>query len=142
MAPAVGRPVALTMGEPAGIGGELTLKAWLARDAERLPPFFVVDDPARLAALAGGLGLTVPVRAIEAPKDAERAFPVALPVLPERLPQAATPGRPDPANAPAVIAAIRRAVELTRDGSAAAVVTNPIQKKVLMDAGFVHAGHT
>jgi len=142
MSPVEGRPVALTMGEPAGIGGELSLKAWLARTRERLPAFFAIDDPTRLAALAGRLGLKVPVRAIEAPDDAARVFPVALPVLPEPLPQPATPGRPDPANAPAVIASIRRAVELARDGAAAAVVTNPIQKKVLMDAGFAHAGHT
>jgi 4-hydroxythreonine-4-phosphate dehydrogenase len=142
MTPAEGRPVALTMGEPAGIGGELSLMAWLARDAERLPVFFAIDDPARLVALAGRLGLSVPVRAIEQPKDAARVFPAALPVLPEPLPRPAVPGRPDPANAPAVIASIRRAVALAQDGSAAAVVTNPIQKKVLMDAGFAHAGHT
>jgi 4-hydroxythreonine-4-phosphate dehydrogenase len=142
MAMAERRPVALTMGEPAGIGGELSLKAWLARDSDRLPVFFAIDDPARLTALGAGLGLSVPVRAIDAPADAARVFAAALPVLPETLPRPAVPGRPDPANAPAVIASIRRAVELARDGAAAAVVTNPIQKKVLLDAGFAHAGHT
>ena len=142
MAAAQGRPVALTMGEPAGIGGELSLKAWLARDAERLPPFFAIDDPARLAALGVALGLKAPVRAIEHPADAAAVFAAALPVLPESLPRPAVPGRPDPANAPAVLASIRRAVALARAGSAAAVVTNPIQKKVLIDAGFGHAGHT
>ncbi|MGE5147383.1 MAG: 4-hydroxythreonine-4-phosphate dehydrogenase PdxA [Candidatus Eiseniibacteriota bacterium] len=142
MKTAEGRPVALTMGEPAGIGGELSLKAWLARDTERVPAFFAIDDPARLAALGTSLGLKAPVRAIEKPADAARVFAGALPVLPETLPRPAAPGRPDPANAPAVIASIRRAVELALAGEASAVVTNPIQKKVLMDAGFAHAGHT
>ena len=139
---AEGRPVALTMGEPAGIGGELSLKAWRARDAERLPPFFAIDDPARLSALGASLGLETPIRVIESPAEAARVFPSALPVLPESLAVPVAPGRPDPANAGAVLGSIRRAVALARAGQAAAVVTNPIQKKVLIDAGFGHAGHT
>jgi 4-hydroxythreonine-4-phosphate dehydrogenase len=142
MAPAQGLPVALTMGEPAGIGGELSLKAWLAREAGRLPAFFVIDDPARLAGLGAALRLQAPVRAIESPADAARVFAAALPVLPEALAVPVVPGRPDPVNAPAVLGSIRRAVALARAGEAAAVVTNPIQKKVLIDAGFGHAGHT
>ncbi len=134
-------PLALTMGEPAGIGGEIALKAWqTARDS--LPPFFLLDDPSRLTALAKHLGWDVPVIAIAAAEDADNVFPSALPVLPVKLPRAVEPGKPDSANAPAVIEAIRRAIELTQAGRAGAVVTNPIHKKVLYDAGFKHPGHT
>ena len=132
-------PLALTMGEPAGIGGEITLKAWRERAA---PPFFVIDDPARLIALAQATGLDVPVREIRDPGEAARAFSNALPVLAQPLPRAPVPGRPDPANAPAVIAAIERAVTLVRNRQASAVVTNPIQKETLYDAGFAYPGHT
>ena len=65
-------PLAVTMGEPAGVGGELTLKAWMARDATR--PFFAIDDPGRLAALAGALGLAIPVRQIADPNEAAAVF--------------------------------------------------------------------
>ncbi|HZS83610.1 MAG TPA: 4-hydroxythreonine-4-phosphate dehydrogenase PdxA [Stellaceae bacterium] len=133
--------VALTMGEPAGIGGEIALQAWLRRD-EGVPCFFAIDDADRLAALARGLGWTVPVRAIAAPEDAPEIFPKALPVLPLALPHQVVAGRPDAANAPAVIAAIDNAVALARAGRAAAVVTNPINKKCLYAAGFRHPGHT
>ncbi|MGH6720417.1 MAG: 4-hydroxythreonine-4-phosphate dehydrogenase PdxA [Alphaproteobacteria bacterium] len=134
-------PLAVTMGEPAGIGGDLVLAAW-ARARDSLPPFVVLDDPDRLGALAERLGLSVPVRVIDAPAEAERCFPDALPVLPVRLARAAVPGRLDAANAPAVIDAIRRAVALAMAGQVGAVVTNPIHKKVLIDAGFRHPGHT
>lgn len=135
-------PLALTMGEPAGIGGEIALKAWQALRAGSGPVFFALDDPGRLAALARQLGWNIPVAAIAAPEEAAGVFPRALPVLPLALPRAVAPGKPDPANAAAVIAAIRRAVELAQAGRAAAVVTNPIHKKVLYDAGFPHPGHT
>lgn len=135
-------PLALTMGEPAGIGGEITLKAWRARVTDAIPPFFAIDDPARLATLARTIGIDVPVREIDDPGEAQRVFPDALPVLAQALPHPTIPGRPDPANAPAVIAAIERAVTLVRSGRASAVVTNPIQKETLYDAGFAYPGHT
>ena len=133
-------PLAVTMGEPAGIGGELSLKAWLARDKTR--PFFAIDDPARLAALASTLGLAVPVREITAPHDAASAFATALPVLSVKLEVPARHGQPDPANAPATLAAIERAVQMAQAGTIAGFATNPIQKKTLQDAGFRHPGHT
>jgi 4-hydroxythreonine-4-phosphate dehydrogenase len=129
------------MGEPAGIGGEIALKAWLRR-AEGVPPFALIDDPGRLAALAGALGLEVPLRAIGAAGAARDTFSAALPVLAEPLPVAVVPGRPSPATAAAVIRAVERAAQLALAGAAAAIVTNPIQKKPLYDAGFPHAGHT
>ena len=139
--PAGQRPLVVTMGEPAGIGGEIALKAWLARD-NGLPPFFLVDDAARLRALAGDLGLRVPVRTISGAADAVALFAEALPVLDRPLPCPARPGQPEPANAAAVTDAIETAVTLVRSGAASAVVTNPIHKKVLYDAGFRFPGHT
>ena len=135
-------PLALTMGEPAGIGGEITLLAWLRRDRDRVPEFFALDDPARLERLARACGLEARVRQIAAPEEAASVFSQALPVLPVSLPQAVTAGRPDPANAPAVIAAITDAVGLVTAGRAGALVTNPIQKETLYAAGFRHPGHT
>ncbi|ANC91568.1 4-hydroxythreonine-4-phosphate dehydrogenase PdxA [Azospirillum humicireducens] len=135
-------PLALTMGEPAGIGGDITLKAWAARHELAVPPFVVLDDPDRLSALAATLGMTVPVREVESPGEAVGLFNQALPVLPVRLDNPVVAGTPNPANGAAVIASIDRAVALVQAGKAAAVVTNPIQKSSLYAAGFRHPGHT
>lgn len=136
------RPLALTMGEPAGIGGEIALKAWLERDTNRVPPFYLIDDPGHLEALKGRLGWPVSLRPIETPEEALAAFHDALPVLVHPLPRQPVPGTPQRDNAPAVIAAIDLAVEHVQSGRAEAIVTNPIHKKVLVDAGFRHVGHT
>lgn len=146
------RPLALTMGEPAGIGGEITLQTWLASSpasppgnplgSSSIPSFFTIDDPARLNALADTLGLAVPISVIETPADASAVFTKALPVLPMKLPKASKPGELQPENAQAVLDSIGTAVRLTLKGQAAAVVTNPIHKQVLYDAGFRHPGHT
>jgi 4-hydroxythreonine-4-phosphate dehydrogenase len=137
-----GAPLALTMGEPAGIGGEIALMAWAARQERAVPPFVLLDDPARLAALAARIGLAVPLETIADPAEAPAVFPRALPVQPMALDHPVEPGRPDPANGAMVIAAIERAVALVRSGAAAAVVTNPIQKSALYQAGFRYPGHT
>ncbi|MSO77080.1 MAG: 4-hydroxythreonine-4-phosphate dehydrogenase PdxA [Alphaproteobacteria bacterium] len=129
------------MGEPAGIGGEITLKAWLGRGAG-LPPFLALDDPEHLARLARHLGLDVPIGVIDGPEAALALFQRALPVLPCRLAAVAEPGRANPANAAAVIASIDRAVALAIAGRVAGVVTNPIHKLLLYGAGFRHPGHT
>ena len=134
-------PLALTMGEPAGIGGEITLAAWLRR-GEGVPPFFALDDPDRLAALARRLGLAVPIREIGIAEEAVGCFADALPVLPVILAARVEPGHPSGVNAAAVVAAIERAVALVRSGQAAALVTNPIHKETLYTAGFRHPGHT
>ena len=129
-------PLALTMGDPAGIGAEIALAARSSGAVRH--PFFLIDDPDRLAGLAAG-----PVQAIERPEDAPAAFGRALPVLPHPLPAPAIPGRPDPANAAATVATIERAVTCVQAGRAAAVVTNPINKKALYEgAGFAFPGHT
>ena len=137
----VARPLAVTMGEPAGIGGEIALKAWLDRRKD-VPAFYMIDDPERLAALDRRLGWLVPVRSIDAPDRAAAIFDKALPVLPIGMPVCGQPGRPDPADAPAILGAIETAVGDVRSGRAAALVTNPIHKDSLYRAGFHHPGHT
>jgi 4-hydroxythreonine-4-phosphate dehydrogenase len=135
------RPLALTMGEPAGIGGEITLKAWLRRD-ECVPPFYLIDDPDRIVRLADTLGWDVPVRVLKSREQARAVFPDALPVAPISGAPAAKPGHPDPADQALVLRAIETAVDDVRTGRAAAVVTNPINKDALYRAGFRHPGHT
>jgi len=125
------------MGDPAGIGGELTLKAWKALRGTG-PAFAALDDPDRLHALDPD----VPIRAVGSLEEASRMFGGALPVLETRLAAPATPGRPDPANAGPVLASIEHAVRLAQTGMAAGVVTNPISKATLYEAGFPHPGHT
>lgn len=134
-------PLAVTMGEPAGIGGELTLMAWHARDAQSRP-FFIIDDPARIATLATRTGIATPIEIIDHPQRTAEIFARALPVLPLTEPVVATNGAPDPSTAGAVQESIRRAVELTCAGHAAAVITNPIQKETMYAAGFTFPGHT
>jgi 4-hydroxythreonine-4-phosphate dehydrogenase len=131
--------VALTLGDPAGIGGEIALKAWAAlRERE---PFFLIGDLGHMERLADRLGLEV--REIGEPETAALAMPFGLPVLHHPLPRPASPGRPDPANAAAVVEIIARGVDLVRGGRAPALCTNPIQKKALQDgAGFAFPGHT
>lgn len=120
-------PVALTMGEPAGIGGEIALKAWM-RLAEHQPAFFVIDDHIRLRALADGMGLKAPVAVISHAREAHRIFRHALPVLDIGSAVEAIPGIPSSTTAAAVVESISRAVSLVRSGEASAVCTNPIQK--------------
>jgi 4-hydroxythreonine-4-phosphate dehydrogenase len=130
------------MGEPAGIGGEITLMAWRAAQAEALPAFAVLDEAARLQRLAARLGLSVPIAVIAKPSEAPAAFTHGLPVLNRPLAAAPAPGCPDPLNAPAVIAAIDEAADLVLTGEASAMVTNPIHKASLYAAGFSAPGHT
>lgn len=132
-----GLPLALTMGDPAGIGGEISIGAWRAL-RQTGPAFFLLDDPARLAAIDPACPLAI----IDDPSQAEAAFADALPVLPTPLAVPARPGQPDSANAQPVIASIRRATELAMAGNAGGIVTNPINKAVLYGAGFAYPGHT
>jgi 4-hydroxythreonine-4-phosphate dehydrogenase len=124
--------LALTMGDPAGVGGEIAAGAWRAL-RESGPAFVALADPDWLGGFA-------PVRIIARPDEAR--FAEAIPVLPVALATKATPGHPDPGNAPAIIASIERAVRLAQSGACAGVVTSPISKAVLQAAGFPHPGHT
>jgi 4-hydroxythreonine-4-phosphate dehydrogenase len=135
------RPLLLTQGDPAGIGPELTLKAWLQRNEAALPPFAVIADPVHLERVARDQGWNVPIASVE-PSQIASVFAQALPVIPLKASVAALPGQPDAAWAPSVIESIETAVSLVRSGTASALVTNPIAKHVLYDAGFKHPGHT
>lgn len=134
-------PLALTLGEPGGIGPDITLAAWLGRRALGLPPFFVTGDVASLVARARALGLEVPISEVS-PAAATSAFTEVLPVVPTGVIATATPGRPDASSGPAARAAIDMAVRLVQSGEASAVVTNPISKAVLYADGFAFPGHT
>ena len=135
-------PLALTQGDPSGIGPELALQAWLQlHERSGAPSFFVVGDPAHLAAAASRLGHVVPI--VECgPEEAVARFATALPVVATGRPVRGRPGHPEVADAPGTIAAIDIAVGAVRTGRARAVVTNPISKHVLHQAGFIHPGHT
>jgi 4-hydroxythreonine-4-phosphate dehydrogenase len=135
------RPLALTFGEPAGIGPDITLAAWEKRDVFALPPFYLLADPDFLAQRARHLGLDTPIRVVE-PGEAIDAFATALPVVALSERATAQPGHPDQSSAPAAIASIRRAVADVFAGRAHAVVTNPVAKAVLYRTGFAEPGHT
>lgn len=132
-------PLALTLGDPAGIGPEIIVKAWQAL-RDHGPAFFVVGD-ARALTSATGVE-RVPVRAISTPDETLDAFPTALPVLDLPLQTAAVPGRPESASASSVIRWIETAVGLALSGTVRAVVTAPIAKAPLYQAGFTFPGHT
>jgi 4-hydroxythreonine-4-phosphate dehydrogenase len=141
MSGAGGLPLALTIGEPAGIGPDLTLAVWRHRAELDLPPFYLIGDAEFLAARAAALGLDVPF-AVVVPEEACDAFTRALPIVSLGLPATASPGRPDETSAPAAITSIRRAVGDVLAGRAAGIVTNPIAKNVLYRSGFAEPGHT
>ena len=135
------RPVALTMGDPAGIGGEITLMAW--RDhRQHLPAFATFDDPDRLTRLAETTGITCPVQTINELADAESVCPNALPVMPLSKTVNSLPGEDSTADGAMVIESIDRAIDVAADGSAAGLATNPIQKSRLYKVGFSSPGHT
>jgi len=129
------------MGDPAGIGGELTLRAWLALRGNG-HSFVALDDPQRLVSLARTLDLDVPIEVVQGPSAAGGVFAGALPVMPVPLAVQPLAGRPDDANAPAIVASIERAAALSLSGAAGGVVTNPINKAALYRAGFAFPGHT
>jgi 4-hydroxythreonine-4-phosphate dehydrogenase len=152
-------PIALTMGDPAGIGGELSLRVWLTQSGltqrgltqsgltarglpQTAPCLVALDDPDRLASLAKTLDLDVPIRIVDQAAEAVAIYAEALPVMPVRLAEPPTPGHPNPANAGAVVKSIERATALCLSGEAAAMVTNPINKAALYQAGFHYPGHT
>jgi 4-hydroxythreonine-4-phosphate dehydrogenase len=133
------RALALTIGEPAGIGCDIALAAWqLRRD---LPAFYLIADPRHVAARAMAIGQTIPIETVT-PEEAGARFAHALPIVPLEERATAEPGRPDASSAAVSLASIRRAVRDVVQGRAAAVVTNPIAKSVLYRAGFSDPGHT
>jgi 4-hydroxythreonine-4-phosphate dehydrogenase len=135
------RPLALTLGEPAGIGPDITFAAWRRRSELGLPPFYLLADPDFVARRARQMAPDVAVAVVE-PASASATFATLLPVVDIAVAVSAEPGHPDQSSAPAAIAAIRRAVADVGTGAASAIVTNPIAKNVLYRSGFAEPGHT
>ncbi|MBO6719308.1 MAG: 4-hydroxythreonine-4-phosphate dehydrogenase PdxA [Rhizobiaceae bacterium] len=134
-------PLALSCGEPSGIGPEISAMAWLRRAENGTPPFFLVGDPALTVERARAAGVDLTVAECD-PTEAERLFSGALPVVPLERRLQNRPGMPAPENAQGVIESIDRCAGYVRDRQAAALVTNPIAKKALYAAGFGYPGHT
>jgi 4-hydroxythreonine-4-phosphate dehydrogenase len=136
------KPIAVTMGEPAGIAPDITLQAWLSLRTKYGPGFFIIGDLQVLRSRAKRLGLKVELAAVDTIPEASDMFRKALPVLTNRVAHEPDPGVIVAANAKAVIGSIESAVALALDGNVSAIVTNPIQKSVLYAQGFEHTGHT
>jgi 4-hydroxythreonine-4-phosphate dehydrogenase len=130
------------MGDPAGIGPEITLRAWLERSDRGLGPFLVFGDRQVFAERARLLGLAVPIADVDSPGEAVELFGSALPVLHSPLPARVTAGAPDAANAAGIVGAIEAATAAVVRGEAAALVTNPIAKHVVKSPDFPFPGHT
>ena len=141
MSEAVLPPLAISMGEPAGIGPDLILQLFAEREALRLPPFVVYGNLDFLAARARRLGIEVEL-APTTPGDAADRFSTALPVIHIEGLVPDQPGKTSQLSAKVVIEAISRAVADTLTGACRAVVTGPIHKAALYGAGFQHPGHT
>lgn len=136
-------PIVVTMGEPAGVGGEITLRAWAAR-RKNTPAFFAIGDAAHFQSVASTLNIECPIQNIDTPGAALDAFEAGLPVMPliQELEGDVALGIPTPNTASSVIGSIDQAVEAVMSGLAHAMVTNPIQKATLRKAGFAFPGHT
>ncbi len=141
-AAALARPLAVTMGDPAGIGLEIALKAWSQRERRGVPGFVLYADPGAVTERARSLGLDISLVDVSDPVADLDCFGVALPIVPVPLAVHPVAGHPTAANAHAVIASIERATRAVVAGRAAALVTNPIAKSVLYEAGFSYPGHT
>ena len=134
-------PLAVSLGDPAGIGPELFAEAWLRREAEALPPFFVAGGAALLAAAGKTRGLDLPIAVIADPGEASAVFAQALPVL-GTLDGIYDPGRPSRDGAALALASLTEATRLAVAGAASSIVTGPIAKSRLAEVGFAHPGQT
>ena len=135
------RPLAGSLGDPAGVGPELWCESWQSRDEAGLPPFFVVGSVAVLARAAADRGLAVPVEAIASPSEAADCFARGLPVL-DIGELDYTPGEPSDAGAELAFQSLEVATGIVRGDGAAALVTAPVAKSQLAKVGFVHPGQT
>ncbi len=136
------KPIALTCGDPAGIGPDITLKSWLSRDELGIPAFAYLGDIEHLRRRAIDIGASVLCEEIADMSDADAMFPKALPVLPVPLPSPVSAGRPDQSASGSIKASIEQSVALTLDGQASAVVTNPIAKHIMAAGGLPYTAHT
>lgn len=134
-------PLAVSLGDPAGVGPELLAEAWVRRGEEGLAPFFAVGGATVLAEAAALRGIEAPVERITDPAQAAEVFARALPVL-DHADGTYKPGQPDRAGAELALASLTEAARLAVAGEAGAVVTGPIAKSRLAEIGFVHPGQT
>ena len=134
-------PLALTMGEPSGIGGEITLRAW-SDNHQNLPPFCIIDCPNRLTSIANNFKINTPIKVIQKVSETLEFFNKALPVLQIDLKENSILGSVNPINSSATILSIETAVKLVKQGHASGIVTNPINKEALYNIGFNFPGHT
>jgi 4-hydroxythreonine-4-phosphate dehydrogenase len=130
-------PLAVALGDPAGIGPEVVAKCWDHRSSFNLPAFLAVGDARSLSAVWDG-----PIVTIDDPRDADSAFDVGLPILHIPAADAHIPGQPSVAGAHCSLDSLELAVGLARSGSASAVVTGPVSKQQLYGIGFSHPGQT
>jgi 4-hydroxythreonine-4-phosphate dehydrogenase len=137
MARALQTPLAVSLGDPAGIGPEVIAKCWDNRSAFALPLFVAIGDPRSLAAVWDG-----PIEVVDDPRQADAAFDYGLPLIQINAPESDMPGHPSVAGAHTSLDSLEIAVGLARSGSAAAVVTGPVAKEQLYAIGFSHPGQT
>ena len=137
MAAALHTPLAISLGDPAGIGPEVIAKCWDNRSLFGLPTFVAIGDPRSVAAVWDG-----PIELVDDPRQADAAFDYGLPLIQINVPTADQPGHPSVAGAHTSLDALELAVGLARSGSASAVVTGPVAKEQLYRIGFQHPGQT
>jgi 4-hydroxythreonine-4-phosphate dehydrogenase len=130
-------PLAVALGDPAGIGPEITAKAWERRTAQAVPPFFAVGAPEAVRAVWSG-----PLEVVEGPAEAAQCFERALPLIRIDSVGETEPGRPTLEGARASLDALELAVGLARSGAASGLVTGPVSKSQLYAIGFTHPGQT
>lgn len=137
-------PLAVTMGDPAGIGPDIILKAFAHRQDLSLAPFAVFGDPAVFSARAKKLGIAAPINTIEAAHRPPGIDPPpdVLTIVPVTCPHEVVPGNPDTANGYAVISAIEQATAAVVNDLCSAIVTAPISKASVYECGFGYPGHT
>ena len=137
MARALQFPLAVSLGDPAGIGPEVIAKCWDSREALGLPQFVAIGDARSVAAVWDG-----PIELVENPREADAAFDYGLPLIQINAPERDVPGHPSVAGAHTSLDSLELAVGLARSGSASAVVTGPVAKEQLYAIGFSHPGQT
>ena len=130
-------PLAISIGDPAGVGPEIVAAAWAARHHEKLPPFFAIGDRRAIAAVWDG-----PIITLAAPVDAAAAFDAGLPLVQVDDPGEIVPGDPNLAGARCALDSLEIAVGLARNGFAGGVVTGPVSKAQLYAIGFNYPGQT
>ncbi len=131
------RPIAVTMGDPAGVGPEVAARAWDARREHALPPFVAIGDAAAVAAVWDG-----PLARVGDMAEVAEAFADALPVWHLEDSGTLTPGAPTPAGATCALHALETGIGLTRNGASAALVTGSVSKHALQGIGYTHPGQT